>query len=176
MHEARGRMNCGGALLAGLLSAQAAVYTPLCAGAGMPGEGRFDFNLCTFGKVDYPRHAKDLVSGSFDLMAQSLRGPGNDSKDVALPHGSSCVGTHEIVAGTYRDHGVCTRQDADGDEWTMRYETATDLAGKWVAVGGSGKYEGMQAAGEYRPVGSVPGVLPGGFKTCYHNTGTYRMK
>lgn len=175
MHGARGRMNCGRALLAGLLSVQAAVYTPLCAGAGMPREGRFDFNLCTFGKVDYPRHARDLMSGSVDRMAQFLREPAG-KKDSASQHASRCAGSHEIAAGTYRDRGICAVTDADGDEWVMRYETATDLAGKWFTVGGTGKYEGMKATGEYRPVGNVPGVMAGGFKTCHHNTGTYRMK
>lgn len=169
-------MNYKAASLAAWMLGSSAGWASAATGAQMAGDGRFDFNLCTFGKVDYPRHARDLVSGSFDLMAQSLRDPGDDSRDIAPPYSSRCVGAYEIVAGTYRDHGVCTRRDADGDEWVMRYETATDLAGKWVAVGGTGKYEGMKVAGEYRPVGSVPGVLPGGFKTCYHNTGTYRLK
>jgi hypothetical protein len=162
-------------IAAWVLGSIAGGISAVAAGKQVASEGLFDFNICTFGKVDYPRHASDLMSGSVDRMARILHEPGG-TKDSAGQNASRCAGSHEIAAGTYRDSGICTVTDADGDEWVMRYETATDLAGRWVAVGGTGKYEGMRAAGEYRPVGNVPGVMAGGFKTCHHNTGTYRMK
>lgn len=137
-------------------------------------EGRFDFNVCKFGKADYPRHAKGLVGDSFNRIAASMYDNGG-SKDIDQ-QGSRCVGAYEIVGGKYRDYGVCTQVDADDDRWLMRYETGADLSGTWVAVGGSGKYEGMSAKGEYRPIGNVPGVVPGGFKSCNHYTGAYKLK
>ncbi len=167
-------MNYRAASLAAWMLVSSAGWASAATGAQMARDGRFDFNLCTFGKVDYPRHARDLMSGSVERMAKFLREPGGTRDSASQP--SRCAGSHEIAAGTYRDRGICTVTDADGDEWVMRYETATDLAGRWVTVGGTGKYEGMKAAGEYRPVGNVPGVMAGGFKTCHHNTGTYRMK
>ena len=114
----------------------------------------------------------DLVEN--DRIAASIYGKGGSNDiDRGSPR---CVGTYEITGGRYRDHGTCTLVDADGDKWLMRYETGADLAGTWVAVEGSGKYEGMEARGEYRPVGNVPGVLAGGFKSCNHNTGLYTLK
>ena len=85
-------------------------------------------------------------------------------------------GAYEIVGGAYRDYGVCTRVDADGDKWFMRYETGADLSGTWTAIGGSGKYAGMAAKGEYRPIGNVPGLVPNGFKSCNHYTGYYKLQ
>jgi hypothetical protein len=41
---------------------------------------------------------------------------------------------------------------------------------------GSGKYEGMTANGEYRPIGNVPRVLAGGFKSCNHHSGSCKFK
>ena len=167
-------MNYKAVFLAGSLLAPAVgwISTPLS--ADMVRVGRFDFNICKFGKAEYPWHAKGLVNGSFDRIAASMYDNGG-SKDIAQ-QGSRCVGAYEVVGGRYRDYGVCTQVDADGDKWLMRYETGADLIGTWVAVGGSGKYEGMTAKGEYRPIGNVPGVLAGGFKSCNHITGTYKLK
>ena len=159
---------------AGLLLVSAAGWISPPVSAEMLKEGRFDFNICKFGKNDYPELAKRLISGSFDRITASMYdNGGSNSSD---PQGLRCVGVYEIVGGEYRDYGVCTQVDADGDKWLMRYETGVDLSGTWVAVDGSGKYEGMTAKGEYRPIGNVPGVVPGGFKSCSHNTGTYKLK
>jgi len=167
-------MNCKAVLVAGSLLTLAAgwISTPL--GADMLREGRVDFSFCKFGKADYPRQARGLINGSFDRIAASLHGNGGlNSFDQ---HGSPCVGTYEIVDGSYRDYGVCTQVDADGDKWLMRYETGANLAGTWMAVGGSGKYEGIVAKGEYRPIGHVPGLVPNGFKSCNHYSGIYKLK
>ena len=155
-----------------LALAMGSISAPL--GAEMLKQGRFDFNLCKFGKTDYPTLAKRLISGSFDRIAASMYDNG-DSKAMH-PQDSRCVGSYEIVGGVYRDHGVCTQVDADGDKLLMRYETGADLIGTWTAADGSGKYEGMTAKGEYRPIGNVPGVMVGGFKSCNHYTGTYELK
>lgn len=167
-------MNYKAVLFAALLLVPAMgwISTPL--GAEILREGRFDFNFCKFGKADYPRQARGLVSGSFDRIAASLYDNGG-SKDIDQ-QGSRCVGAYEVVGGQYRDYGVCTQVDADGDKWLMRYETRADLGGTWIAVGGSGKYEGIMAKGEYRPIGNVPGLVPNGFKSCNHYTGAYKLK
>jgi hypothetical protein len=162
------------AVFAGSLLALAAGWLSTPVSAEMLKEGRVDFNFCKFGKTDYPKLAKGLISGSFDRITASIYDNGG-SKAIDQ-QGSRCVGVYEIVRGEYRDYGDCTQVDADGDKWLMRYETGADLVGTWVAVGGSGKYEGMTAKGEYRPIGNLPGVLAGGFKSCNHIKGTYKLK
>ncbi|MGQ0579505.1 MAG: hypothetical protein ACT4PQ_11430 [Betaproteobacteria bacterium] len=167
-------MNYKAVFFAGWLLAPAVGWISAPLSAEMIREGRFDFDICKFGKADYPWLAKGLVSGSFDRIAASIYDNGRP-KDIDRGI-SRCVGAYEVVGGRYRDYGVCTQVDADGDQWRMRYETGADLIGTWVAMGGSGKYEGITAKGEYRPVGNVPGVMAGGFKSCNHNTGSYRLK
>jgi hypothetical protein len=148
------------------------ISTP--ARAGTLTQGWLDFNICMFGKVDYPVLAKRLVNASFDRIATFMYDDGS-FKPIDR-RGSGCVGAYEVVDGRYRDHGVCTQVDADGDTWRMHYETGADLRGTWTTLSGSGKYEGITGEGEYQPVGNVPGVLAGGFKSCNHVTGTYRLK
>lgn len=167
-------MNFKAVILAGQLLVPVVVWIPTPLNAEMLREGQFDFNICKFGKVDYPWQAKGLISDSFDRIAASVNENGR-SKDIDR-QGSRCVGTYEIVRGEYRDFGVCTQVDIDGDKWFMRYETRADLSGTWMAAGGSGKYAGMTAQGEYRPIGSVPGLVPNGFKSCNHYTGAYKLK
>jgi len=166
-------MNYRAVLCAGSMLIPVVGWISESPGAGRPGEGRFDFDICHFGKADYPRHARNLVSNSFDRIAAAVYD--NGSKDIEKQD-SRCVGTYEIVSGAYRDHGVCTRKDADGDQLLMRYETRPDLSGSWVAAGGSGKYERMTAMGGYKPTGNVPGLVPNGFKSCNHYTGDYKLQ
>jgi hypothetical protein len=147
------------------------VSTPLCAQTIK--EGRFDFDICQYGKADYPHQARELIEKSFHGMAALIY---NDGKEDIDPPGSRCETSYEIVDGEYRDKGVCTQVDANGDQWMMQYRTAADLGGTWWVAGGSGKYAGMTAKGEYKPVNSLPGVVPNGFKNCNRYTGTYKLQ
>lgn len=140
--------------IAGLLLAPAAGRVSASVSTEMLKEGRFDFNICLFGKTDYPRHARDLVGGAFDILTASMH-DGGGTKDIGRPP-SHCVGDYEIVGGTYRDHGICTRVDAEGDSWVMRFETGVDLAGTWSADGGSGKYEGRWPKARTDPSATCP--------------------
>jgi hypothetical protein len=144
---------------------------PLCAQTVK--EGSFNFDICQYGKADYPRQARWLAEKSFRRIAASIRNDGQNDNDQ---NGSRCETASEVVGGEYRDHGVCTRRDADGDEWTMHYQTGADLDGTWIATSGSGKYAGIAAKGEYAPVNSLPGVTPNGFKNCNHYSGTYKLQ
>jgi len=132
-------------------------------------EEHFDFSMCKFGKIDYPAFAKGLTSGSFDRITASLFDAPAD------PGRSRCDGTYEIVGGAYHDQGTCVRIDADGDRLLMQYQTGADLSGRWTTLEGSGKYKAVSIEGVYSPVGNVPGVMPGGFKTCNRYTGISRM-
>ena len=136
-------------------------------------EGRFKFDICKFGKADYPLQARSLIEGSFQRIGAFIYNGGREDIDR---QGSRCAAIYEVTGGEYRDHGVCTRVDADGDTWLMHYQTGADLGGTWVAASGSGKYAGMTAQGEYRPVNNIPGVIPNGFKNCNHYTGTYKLQ
>jgi hypothetical protein len=49
------------------------------------------------------------------------------------------------------------------------------LSGRWTTVGGSGEYKTVSIEGQYSRVGNVPGVMPGGFKTCNRYTGISKM-
>lgn len=144
------------------------------AAVDMPREGRFDFNYCMGGKAGYSEVRSGLATGEFDSVAGTYANGGTKAFDR---QGSRCFGVYEIVDGKYRDYGICTQVDADGDKWIMRFETGADMSGKWVALGGSGKYEGMTANGTYTPVGDVPvPAVPGVYNKCNRNTGTYRLK
>jgi len=122
-------MNYRAVCFAGSLLALSAGWMSTPLAGEMLGEGRFDFDICRFGKADYPRLAKGLVSSSFDRIATSIYGSGS-SKDIDR-QGSRCVGVYEVAAaniGSRRVH----QMDADGDRWRMRYETGADLVGTWV--------------------------------------------
>lgn len=158
-------------IIGSLLLAANCMPPPL--GAQPIREGRFNFDICKYGNADYPQQAKALIEESFHRIAASIY---NGDREDADPQGSRCMATYEVVGGEYRDHGVCARLDADGDTWMMRYQTGADLGGTWVAASGSGKYAGMTAKGEYRPVNNIPGVIPNGFKNCNHYTGMYKLR
>lgn len=144
------------------------------AAVDMPKEGRFDFNYCMGGKVGYSELRAGLAMGEFEGVASTYANGAGKAFDR---QGSRCIGVYEIVDGKYRDYGVCTQVDADGDKWLMRFDTGGDMSGKWVVVGGTGKYEGMSATGSYAPVGDLPPAAgPGTYNKCNRNTGTYKLR
>ena len=136
-------------------------------------EGRVNFDICQYGKADYPHQARELIEESFHRIAALIYNDGREGIDQPGPR---CEGSYEIVGGEYRDHGICTRLDTDGHHWLMQYQTAADLGGIWWATSGSGKYAAMTAKGEYKPVNSLPGVVPNGFKNCNHYSGSYKLQ
>ena len=158
-------------IAASLLLAVSWMSPPLCAQTIK--EGRFNFDICKYAKADYPLQARSLMEESFHRIAAFIY---NGRREDIDRQGSRCAATYEVAGGEYRDHGVCTRVDPDGDQWLMRYQTGTNLGGTWVAASGSGKYAGMTAQGEYKPVNNIPGVIPNGFKNCNHYTGTYKLQ
>ena len=145
----------------------------------MPREGSFDFNYCLAGRSTTVMQVSDnVMAGSFEVTAgiySNVPGGPFDGQ------GSHCVGTWAVADGKYTDSGYCVTVDADGDKFIMDYKTGPlpvgqPAKGKWIVAGGSGKYTGMTASGDYRGVlQSVPAVA-GGFQACNRNTGTYKLR
>jgi hypothetical protein len=95
---------------------------------------------------------------------------------VRILGGAHCIGTYTFVEGKHLGTGYCIHVDPDGDRWLQKWEAGADFSGTWTAVGGSGKYAGMQASGMFKPIGPVASALPNSVQQCNHNTGSYRLK
>jgi len=146
--------------------------------APMPREGSFDFNYCLAGKASPLAAAGDAVAGSLELTAAIWSNPPGGAFDG---QGSHCVGTWAMIDSAYVDSGYCVTTDADGDRFLMDFKTGPvrgdqPATGRWVARGGSGKYAGMVAQGEFRTVSRSTPAVAGGFQVCNRNTGTYKLK
>ncbi len=140
----------------------------------IPKEGRLDYNYCMVGKSDYTELRPGLAMGAWDLGASTYANGGTKAFDRM---GSRCVGWYEIVDGKYSDTHVCTLVDADGDKWMSKGQTHPDFSGKWTAIGGTGKYEGLTASGIFQQIGDVPPPFaPGAFNKCNRITGTYKLR
>lgn len=140
----------------------------------IPREGGFDYNFCMAGKFDHIELKPGLAIGNWELGAGTYANGASKAFDRM---GGRCVGVYEIVEGTYQDRHVCTMVDADGDKWLLRGETRANGSGQWVAVGGTGKYEGMAASGSFAEVDKAPpGNAPTAFNKCNRNTGTYKLR
>lgn len=162
-----------------------AVITAACAFAGtgsvaapMPKEGSFDFNFCLSGRTNALQVSESLMGGSFEATAGIYSNVAGGAFDG---QGSHCLGTWAVVDGKYSDSGYCMTTDADGDRFLMDFRTGPLPAGqpargKWVVAGGSGKYAGMSASGEYKGVLQSSPAIAGGFQGCNRNTGTYKLK
>lgn len=151
---------------------------PAVGAATMPKEGSFDFNYCLASRGSAMPAAGDAVAGSFESTAGIWSNTPGGAFDG---QGSHCVGSWAVIDGVYTDSGYCLTTDSDGDRFLMDFKTGPvrgdqQSTGRWVAKGGSGKYAGMVAQGEYKSVArSVPAV-EGGFQGCNRNTGTYKLK
>jgi hypothetical protein len=70
---------------------------------------------------------------------------------------------------------VCEATDVDGDKRLTYFSTGDGKVTR-TAVAGTGKYEGMVAAGTVQPLGPFPAIKAGTFQDCNHQTGTYKLK
>ena len=144
----------------------------------MPKEGNFDFNFCLAGRTNAMQASDSVMGGSFEATAglySNVPGGAFDGQ------GSHCFGIWAIVDGKYTDSGYCVTTDADGDRFMMDFKTGPLPAGqpargKWIAAGGSGKYAGMAASGDYNAVLQSSPAVAGGFQACNRNTGSYKLK
>ncbi len=82
------------------------------------------------------------------------------TKDPASPTNGatgSCSGTMLLSMGKLSGGGYCTYKDGDGDTSIVSF-TATGLndkggnSGRWMMVGGTGKYLGATGGGEYSAI------------------------
>lgn len=148
------------------------------AAVSMPREGTFDFNFCLSGRTSTIQVSDTVMAGPFDATAgiySNIPGGPFDGQ------GSQCVGTWSIADGKYTDSGYCVTVDADGDKFVMEFKTGPlavgqPAKGKWFVSGGSGKYSGMVATGDYRNVLHSTPAAPGGFQACHRNIGSYKLK
>lgn len=141
--------------------------------APLPKEGSLDFNFCFAGTVEHLEVSPRLSTGSFQSYAALHSNPAGAAFDR---QGARCFGTYTFVEGKHLGVGYCVHVDPDGDRWLQKWEAGPDFSGTWSAVGGTGKYEGIQASGRFTPINFVPSAMPNSVQQCNHNTGTYRLK
>jgi hypothetical protein len=145
----------------------------LCSAAPLPQEGKLDFDLCFAGTVQHTEVGPQHAVGSFESLGSIY------SRVAAGPfdrQGVRCLGTYQLVEGKHLGVGYCIHVDLDGDKWIERWEAGPDFSGTWTAIGGSGKYAGMQASGNFKPNGPVASALANSVQQCNHNTGSYRLR
>jgi hypothetical protein len=145
----------------------------LSAAANMPKEGRLEFNFCFAGTSQHSEVSPQLAAGSFEGLAALHTTPPGGPFDL---QGARCMGTYTFVDGKHLGTGYCVHVDPDGDKWLQKWEAGADFSGTWMAVGGSGKFAGMQASGAFKPIGFVASALPNSAQHCNRNTGSYKLK
>ena len=138
----------------------------------LPREGTFDFNWCAAGEVRHVAVSDQLAIGAARADAAIYSNPRGGPFDLS---GSHCEAVYHLDAGTWRVNGYCVQQDSDADKWVIKFNDV-NFAGSFETIGGTGKYAGMVATGEFKPIGIPPAVMPGVFQRCNRFTGSYRLK
>lgn len=114
-----------------------------------------------------------LVFGAFKVYAALHANPAGGPFDL---QSSRCIGTYSVFNDKERGSRYCEVTDADGDKWIMDATEKNPFEGEWIAVGGTGKYEGMRGRGTYKALGEVPPVVAGIYARCHRNIGTFKLK
>ena len=155
-------------------SAIACVAGPAAAGkVNMPKEGAYELKFCTVGSgTTVAATDQAYVSHYSGTAVLSTQPPGGAFDRQA----AKCWGTLGIIKGKASHLGYCDLVDMDGDKWLMEYHGKEDNSGgTYVAVMGTGKYDGMTVKGEYK-LDFYPGLSADGYSGCHHNKGTYKLK
>jgi hypothetical protein len=147
---------------------------PAVAGkVSMPKEGPYELKFCTIGSgTTVLANDQAYVTHYSGAAVLNALPPGGAFDRQA----AKCWGTLGIVKGKASHLGYCDLVDMDGDKWLMEYHGKEDNSGgTYVAVFGTGKYDGMTLKGEYK-LDFYPGPGADGYSGCHHNKGTYKLK
>lgn len=138
----------------------------------LPKEGRYDFTACWSGASNAIAFSKTHTASSYEMMGTTRSNPPGGMFDN---HSFRCVGMNYSLDGKAGGTAVCEAVDRDGDKRLTFFTIAGDKVVR-ENVTGTGKYEGMVASGTVQPLGPFPGIKPGTFQNCNHQTGTYKLK
>lgn len=144
----------------------------VCA-ADMPKEGKFDFNFCMAAAYKPVMASPQLSSGLIEAWASTYSNPPGGPFDN---QGSQCGVISLSRDSNVENNGYCKMIDKDGDMWLFKFADR-NFIGKFEVVGGTGKYEGMTATADFKPLGGgAPSAAPGMVQTCNKVVGTYRLR
>jgi len=137
-----------------------------------PKEGKYDVTNCWSGVANTINFSKTYSAVSYELTGASRSNPSGGYGDMST---FRCVGFTGTIDGKVSGMNMCEVVDQDGDKRLNRnvYEGPKQTSGALI---GTGKYEGIVAAGTSDSLGAFPEVKPGTFQGCNHSTGTYKMK
>lgn len=139
----------------------------------MPREGAFELKFCTIGSGTTVIANDQAYVSHYSGVALLNAQPAGSAFDRQA---AKCWGTLGIIRGKASHIGYCEMVDMDGDKWLMEYHGKDDNSGgTYVAVLGTGKYDGMTLKGEYK-LDFYPGLNPDGYSACNHNKGNYKLK
>ena len=136
-------------------------------------EGTFEGLTCYTGPVQVIAGVKGRTAGSYDIVGTPIR------KDGELGYQSStrCVGTFLWAGEESSDNGSCVAIDPDGDLVFYVYARKNQEPGTWKSLGGTGKYEGIDASGTNAPaVRPIRGMRPDILQTCLRETGRWTLR
>jgi hypothetical protein len=137
-------------------------------------EGKYDMTSCYSGPSHVIQQGDGIIAGSYDSTGMM---PGQEGTPFYRMSGR-CVGQFSIINGDYSENGSCQWWNAAGDKIFGVYARKGDPAkaeGTWLAVQGTGKFEGTTSEGKWMPIAVFPPV-PNVGSTCNHEWGTYSVK
>jgi hypothetical protein len=141
--------------------------------AGPEREGTFDAMSCYAGPVQIIADASGQLGMSYDVVGTEIRKPG----ELGYLASTRCVGSFVRAGGESIDSGLCVVSDPDGDRYFRAYSWKGQSTGTWKAVGGTGKYEGIEASGTYSGVIRPPKpVRPDVLQVCNQEAGRWKLR
>ena len=140
----------------------------------LPKEGRYDFNSCWSGASNVVQFSQNHSAMSYEMTGTNRSNPPGGMFDRTS---FRCVGARASLGGKASGLAVCEMIDRDGDKRISYFSLMSDgTTIREPNTAGTGKYEGMEMSGSVQPLGPFPGVKPGTFQDCNHQTGTYKMR
>jgi hypothetical protein len=143
--------------------------------ADYPKEGSLDVNYCFVGEAHHFQPTEALSYGAALNHAVAFSNKPSGPFDY---YGSTCVVVYNTNKnGRSAANGHCEQTDADGHKWFSSFnDDGNKMSGTFEATGGTGKYEGLKLAGEFKPNGPLFFGTPGHIMRCMKVTGTYKLR
>lgn len=137
----------------------------------IPTSGTLDVTDCYSGKLEtLPMSGTDFAAIWSQTGIRRSNVPGGAFDKMSL----RAVGMLWSAGGSIHGHGAWTFLDARGDKV---FAESDRLGGAitWKFTGGTGMYEGITGAGEYRDFEPLPQIAPDTYQQCPVATGKFEI-
>lgn len=150
----------------------AAIVVSLIMAIPFANAGEYDVTRCVSGTSNLLFSSEKLTIYTFELKGITRS---NTSEKDFDNDTFQCVGIGQVSGKDMISNGNCKKQSPDGSIYVNEFNEKNG-EGTDKFLYGTGRFEGIEGGGLYKPITKGKPITPGTFQSCNRATGTFTLK